>query len=179
MTVLVSGGAASGKSEFAESLIKDFDGEKIYLATMKVYDGEGELRVERHRKLREGKGFITREQPVSIENADIPEGNAVLLECLSNLTANECFGGCGLDMAEERITSGIVSIARRAALLVIVSNEIFSDSIIYDEFTTRYMKILGGINRRTAELADAVVEVAATVPVYWKGEKLCDSLRRA
>ena len=58
MLILVSGGSASGKSEFAESLVTSSGLEKrIYLATMQVWDAESVRRVERHRQMRAGKGF--------------------------------------------------------------------------------------------------------------------------
>ena len=55
MMVVVTGGSGSGKSAYAESLFQEFSGEKIYIATMQVYDEEGKAKVARHRKLREGK----------------------------------------------------------------------------------------------------------------------------
>ena len=173
MIVLVSGGASSGKSEFAESAVTALSKKLVYLATMQVNDKESEKRVDRHRKLREGKGFITCECPVHIENALIPEGHSVLLECLSNLTANECFGDEGMEGAEERVIRGILSLSKKAKNLVIVSNEIFSDAIRYDEYTTNNMKILSHLNCRIAEIADAVVEVSVTVPHFWKGDAEC------
>ena len=175
MIVLVSGGAASGKSEYAESLLKNFSGEKIYLATMEVRDRESVRKVDRHRKMREGKGFLTEEHPTHIENAGIPKGSAVLLECLSNLTANECFGQEGIEGAEERVFRGIMAVSEKAALLVIVSNEIFADAILYDAYTRKYMEILASLNCRIAEKAEAVVEVINSMPVYWKGEAPCIS----
>ena len=57
MLILVSGGAASGKSEFAESLAVSSPGlPRIYLATMKLWDAECEARAEKHRAMRAGKG---------------------------------------------------------------------------------------------------------------------------
>ena len=69
---------------------------KSYLATMQIFDEEGRDRVERHRNLRKGKGFFTIEQPTGIscvlEKMET-EDRTVLLECISNLTANEMFSG--------------------------------------------------------------------------------------
>ena len=60
MLILVSGGSASGKSEFAEGLVTASGLEtRAYLATMQVWDAESERRVERHRRMRAGKGFVT------------------------------------------------------------------------------------------------------------------------
>ena len=69
MMILVVGGAGSGKSEYAENLIGSLaeGGRKYYIATMKCSDDESLRRVEKHRLMRKGKGFITIEQPVDIE----------------------------------------------------------------------------------------------------------------
>ena len=116
MMVLVVGGSGSGKSSYAEKVtvslaqesvkeitksentsLSDFKlniAKKYYLATMQVFDDEGRKKVDRHRKLRNGKGFFTIEQPVRISSAleKMEDGDrAVLLECISNLTANEMF----------------------------------------------------------------------------------------
>ena len=59
MITLVTGGSGSGKSAYAESLLYSCEGIRYYIATMQIYDAEGEKKVERHRKLRAGKGFLT------------------------------------------------------------------------------------------------------------------------
>ena len=71
MIYLVTGGSGSGKSAYAESLLSEFENirSRYYIATMQVYGEEGKKRVERHRRLRAGKGFITSEQTVQIEQA--------------------------------------------------------------------------------------------------------------
>ena len=99
MIYLVTGGSGSGKSAYAESLLSGFENirSRYYIATMQVYGEEGKKRVERHRRLRAGKGFITSEQTVQIEQAlkkfkDSDKMSCVaLVECVSNLTANEMF----------------------------------------------------------------------------------------
>ena len=99
MIYLVTGGSGSGKSAYAELLLSGFENirSRYYIATMQVYGEEGKKRVERHRRLRAGKGFITSEQTVQIEQAlkkfkDSDKMSCVaLVECVSNLTANEMF----------------------------------------------------------------------------------------
>ena len=96
MLILVSGGAGSGKSEFAEGLVTSSGlGQRVYLATMRVWDAESVRRVERHRQMRAGKGFETLECPENLAGVTLPSGCAALLEDLSNLTANEFFGEQG------------------------------------------------------------------------------------
>ena len=69
MITLVLGGSGSGKSAYAEHLL-DGKTNKYYIATMQVYDAEGEKKVARHRRLRAGKGFVTIEQPRDIGEVD-------------------------------------------------------------------------------------------------------------
>ena len=159
MLILVSGGSASGKSEFAEGLVTASGLEtRAYLATMQVWDAESEGRVERHRRMRAGKGFATVECPVNLAGAVLPAGCAALLEDLSNLTANEFFGPQGREGAFGRVLSGVV-----------VTNELFSDGMDYDPETLAYLDVLARLNRAVARRADRVYEVVCGIPIAWKG----------
>ena len=172
MLILVSGGSASGKSEFAESLVTSSGLEKrIYLATMQVWDAESVRRVERHRQMRAGKGFETVECPTNLADIILPPGCAALLEDLSNLCANEYFSPDGKNGALDRVLSGIRRAADQAELLVVVTNELFSDGMDYDPVTLDYLSVLGELNRRVAALAGQVYEVVCGIPVAWKGER--------
>lgn len=200
MITLIIGGSGSGKSAYAEDyvLAAAADLPKYYIATMQVYDVEGERKVERHRRLRAGKGFVTIEQPTDIgkagikiagnawneqEKGDIHEvdgmdapkeekqGGVALLECMSNLVANEMFSGEQMpetDAVVRRVTEGIEALAKQLTHLVIVSNNVFEDGIAYDASTLRYIEALGRINTRLADLADHVVEVVVGIPVTVK-----------
>jgi len=89
--ILVFGGIGSGKSAYAEKLVEAYQCKKAYLATMKVYDEEGRKKVKKHRKMREGKFDRSIEMPTDVANADVEKDELVLLECMSNLLANEMF----------------------------------------------------------------------------------------
>ena len=167
---LISGGAASGKSEYAEQTAVAAGGPRYYLATMQVWDEECRRRVEKHRAMRAGKGFATVECPENLAAVDLPAGSVALLECLSNLTANECFGPLGFPGAAERILAGMERLRGQTAHLIVVTNELFSDGGDYDRDTLRYLEVLAGLNRALAARADRVVEVVCGIPVVWKGE---------
>lgn len=169
MMTLISGGAASGKSEYAEKIATEQGGTLVYLATMQVWGEEDRRRVERHRAMRAGKGFLTVERPHHLAGVNVPTGSVVLLECLSNLTANECFGPLGFVGAEERILDGIETLLTRTAHLVVVTNELFGDGVTYPEETARYLAVLSSLNRKLACRADCVTEVVCGLPVVWKG----------
>ena len=92
---LIIGGSGSGKSAYAENYIASLSQEKkYYIATMQAFDSESQRKIEHHRMLRSGKGFFTIEQALNIQDAsgmmDTGEKTA-LLECISNLVANEMF----------------------------------------------------------------------------------------
>ncbi|HJC15937.1 MAG TPA: bifunctional adenosylcobinamide kinase/adenosylcobinamide-phosphate guanylyltransferase [Candidatus Fusicatenibacter intestinigallinarum] len=171
MMHLITGGSGSGKSAYAEAQILALNGEcRVYLATMYPYDEESRQRIARHRKMRAEKNFTTVECYRDLEKTEIPEHADVLLECMSNLTANEMFWpeGAGSD-TEEQILRGVEWLRRKARNLVIVSNEIFSDGCEYDSGTKEYQRTLGKINCRLAELADRVTEVVYGIPLEVKG----------
>ena len=92
MITLIIGGSGSGKSAYAEQVVMDFgDRDRIYIATMFPFDEESRRRIDRHRRMRAEKNFTTIECYTGLKTVEIPEGACVLLECMSNLTANEMF----------------------------------------------------------------------------------------
>lgn len=175
MITLVIGGSGSGKSAYAESLFYDYQGAKYYVATMQVYGEEGQKKVERHRKQRAGKGFQTIEQSVELERVIERleyQPCGVLLECMSNLVANEMFTDTEIRTVEETVRHVLPAVTRLAESvekLVIVTNNVAEDGMPYDETTRAYVHALGDINVGLARLADQVVEVVAGIPIELKG----------
>ena len=177
---LIIGGSGSGKSAYAEDYMVSIseDRKKYYIATMQIYDEEGKRKVERHRMLRGGKGFSTIEQPVDIGNAagKLEDGDkTALLECISNLTANEMFleevPGTE-EVITEKIVGGIAVLNRELTHLVIVSNNVFEDGNVYDKTTMAYIRAMGRINQKLAEMADEVVEVVVGIPIVIKAKNV-------
>lgn len=164
---LITGGSGSGKSAFAENCILDFRGKnRIYIATMFPFDEESHERIRRHREMRKEKQFSTIECYTNLSGLEISEDADVLLECISNLTANEIYqeNGAG-ERTVEQIIRGIEHLKKSAANLVVVTNEVFSDGIIYDPETERYLDYLGEINCQMGRMADRVTEVVYGIPV--------------
>ena len=174
MMTVVTGGSGSGKSAFAEDKIVSFGpAKRIYIATMHPYDEESHKRVARHRKMRAGKGFETVECYTGLKNLDFPENAVVLLECMSNLLANEMFTEEGIRDEKEmvdKILKDISSLIEQTADGVIVSNNIFEDGENYDDAMASYIKALGGINQALAAMVDEVIEVVVGIPVTLKSQ---------
>jgi len=171
MLILVTGGSGSGKSEYAEFLVLKLHRKPyLYLATMYPFDEECDKRIERHRKMRKAKEFTTLECYTNIAKADVKGYRTVLLECMSNLVANEIYQDEGAkEHTIDAVLDGVKQISGQCEHLIIVTNEIFSDGHAYEKETVRYQRYLGEINQRLAELADVVVEVAYSVPLLYKG----------
>ena len=152
MLVVVTGGSGSGKSAFAEETVLSLgEARRIYIATMQAFDEESHRRIRRHRHMRAGKGFETIERYTELD---------------------EMFreGGFHPEVAE-KITEGVKNLLSQAKHVVIVTNEIFSDGILYEEESEQYKKELGQINQKLAEMAEEVVEVVYGIPVWHKGGK--------
>ncbi len=190
---LITGGSGSGKSAYAENCVTAVSSRRVYIATMIPYGEDGKRRVERHRNLRREKHFVTVECYTGLEQLDLKcsvrktaqelpacESEAlnedahssnitVLLECMSNLVANEMFepNGAGEDTVPA-VLRGIESLRRQVRHLVVVTNEVFSDGITYDAETIRYLSYLGAVNQALAAQADTVTEVVYGIPVKVK-----------
>lgn len=177
--VLFLGGSASGKSELAEdcavalSAPSAFGSRRLYIATMQPFGEEARQRIERHRSLRAGKGFDSRDCYVDLSGTDTSGYDTVLLECMSNLTANEMYregvGRPDWDGLADKICGDVSALREKVQNLVIVTNDVHSDGGGYDSETARYIGILGEINTRLAQQADAVVEAVCGIPVTHKG----------
>ena len=189
MLHIVYGGSASGKSSYAESFAMSLQGEGrlLYIATMYPYkwntteiDPETMQRIERHRAMRADKGFDTVECYRHVEHIVAKRQDVLLLECMSNLLANEMYlepdSNAGSDMAEtmspvsNKIVQALIDLSARVQELVIVTNDVFSDggSLTYDESTREYVKNLAEINCALAREAATVTEVVCGIPVIVK-----------
>ena len=178
--VFISGGCKNGKSYYAQRLAaKQWNALSAsplyYIATMKPADAEDDLRIARHKTDREGWGFITVEQPARIEGIleKCDSGGSFLLDSLTALLANEMFppGGGVNERAAENIERGLACILDVIGDIVIVSDYIYSDAIIYDPLTELFRKSLAGLDRAAAKACDAVVEVTYSAVVMHKGDR--------
>ncbi len=188
MLYLVTGGSGSGKSEYAENLavrlrerLDPGAGRLYYVATMYSYDGECDERIARHRLMRRDKGFSTIECYCGISRVRAGGKDVLLLECMSNLLANEMYlrsggikdrGDRAEEQLEEIVVKPLLELAKRVGDLVVVTNEVFADGVRYDPEPEKYRALLGKGNAMLAAQAAAVVEAVFTIPVIHKGEEL-------
>ena len=199
--ICLLGHSGSGKSAFAEEYLMRLSTQaetKYYIATMQPFGEESLAKIRRHQRLRAGKGFTTIEQSRDLTKAaqriakrynefqeeavtvNRPENSVpfirdtALLECMSNLVANEMFAENKIRLRDEvtaQILDGIEALNRQLEHLLIVTNNVFEDGISYDATTQAYIRALGRINTGVAALADTVTEVVVGIPVPVKERK--------
>ena len=170
---MVIGGAASGKSEYAEGLVLlSPHRPRYYIATMEPFDDEGRARVEKHRKMRASKQFETVECYTGLSSVRLRSRSAVLLECVGNLAANELYSPTGAGNRTDALSSivdGVDALFAQCVDLVVVSNEVFTGGDRYAEGADDYMRLVADVNRALAKRADRVCEVVCGLPRYYKG----------
>jgi len=187
MRIFISGGCKSGKSFYAQHLttaqrMTNKRESLYYIATMKPVDTEDDERILRHRREREGWGFITIEQPFDIERIldKCDHNGSFLLDSLTALLANEMFppndipDGRINGHTADKITTALLQITNNIRDIVFISDYIYSDALLYDTMTEKYRKSLAEIDRAAATSCDIVLEAAFTNVIVHKGKDLFD-----
>lgn len=174
MIVLVIGGSGSGKSEYGENLAVSLKHESlIYIATMEPLDEESRLRIRKHQDMRKDKNFVTIECFTGLDQITFPKKSTVLLECMSNLVANEMFSPTGAkEKTYQRILCGIKNLAKQSEHLILITNNVFEDGCQYDLETIAYMKVLGRLNQWIGSISNQVIEVVHGIPIPFKSGNL-------
>ena len=194
MIVLVLGRPDSGKSKIAEDIVMrlaaglDPDAarsgasghagavspaassgmDKLYIATMIPFGEEGIRRIEKHRKMRAGKGFLTVEKYTEVDSligeiTDL-DRKCCLLECMSNLVGNEMHDPRNLSLSDEEpeklITEQVLALGKSCGHLVVVANRFLTEDADYDDETRRYVRIADRVNEIMKAGADKTCELA-------------------
>lgn len=155
MMILIAGPNGSGKSAFAESMVTELSGERVYLATMAAQTKENRERIQKHRKQRAGLNFRTVELPWRLERAVVGAEDLVLLEDASNLLANGIFAHGG---TKEQALEQILALHRRCGVLICVTISGLSETG-YSGGTAAYIRDLQWLNARLLEEADEAYEM--------------------
>ncbi|MTD30877.1 bifunctional adenosylcobinamide kinase/adenosylcobinamide-phosphate guanylyltransferase [Planomicrobium sp. YIM 101495] len=176
--IFISGGVRSGKSAYAEKLIREHgSSERLYLASGQKGDAEMDERIHKHRRDRQFDGWTTIEAQVKFERVveDIPEGAAVLWDCVTTWLANELYAGWehGTPCVEtegcmerkwQELQMTIARIRVRASLFVIVSNEVLDEPIK----DPSYQRWLGRIHIWLASEAVQAIEMESGLAFHRK-----------
>ena len=169
--IFVTGGARSGKSQFAQDLAHSLKGRKVFIATAEALDDEMRQRIASHRRARPS-GWDTVEEPRHLGQAVQECTGAydiLLIDCLtlwiSNLLTNN-----SLDEAEIglEVKNLINSCKTESSTVIIVSNEIGMGIVPVDSLTRLYRDIVGRANQEIAKKADEVFLVVSGISMQIK-----------
>ena len=183
--ILCSGGARSGKSEFAEQLALSLKGRKAYVATGQAFDDEMKDRIKKH-QLRRGKEWITFEIPLHlhknwehIKNVS----DVILIDCLTMFTSNHVFAHGDINTQEDanRIESIILKELRlllqeinnsNDKTVIFVTNEIGLGIVPENKLARYFRDITGRVNREVASAANKMYLTISGVTIELKSQEV-------
>jgi len=179
MTILVTGGARSGKSAFAEKLAMRGSSRGLYIATSQIYDEEMRERVEAHRSQRLAAGFAwqTLEEPYELSallwrlNGETA-GAVVLVDCLT-LWLSNCLLRVEREPDSERLVTEeiealVAAVVAFSGKLILVTNEVGSGIVPEYLLGRRFRDLAGRLNQRLAAVCDQVFLVTVGIPIELK-----------
>ncbi|MFD3190459.1 bifunctional adenosylcobinamide kinase/adenosylcobinamide-phosphate guanylyltransferase [Sedimentitalea sp. HM32M-2] len=165
---LVLGGAASGKSDYAEALAVDCGKPRVYLATAQALDAEMRRKIDRHIG-RRGTDWMTLEAPLNLPAAlaTLAAHQVCLLDCATMWLSNQMLAEADLDRAQAALLQALRDCP---AQVIVVSNEV-GQGIVPDNAVARdFREAQGRLNIALAARADLVVQVVAGLPRALKGQ---------
>ncbi|CUH94014.1 hypothetical protein P22_0076 [Propionispora sp. 2/2-37] len=172
--ILITGGARSGKSAFAEKYAGDAGSSIAYIATAQIYDEEMAQRVRLHRQ-RRPDSWITFEAPYNAENAlekALQQAGVVLFDCLTLYTSNLLLAeqapkdnGKRAAYILEKIDILLKTARSGKGTVVFVTNEVGCGIVPDNALAREYRDIAGWVNQKVAELAQEVYLVVSGIPL--------------
>ncbi len=164
----VLGGAASGKSSFAEQLVVSLGKKRVYLATSQVFDDEMKNKVQKH-VARRGAGWESIEAPLDLSDALARLGadQVCLIDCATMWLSNNLLAENDLEQAQAELLEAVQNCP---AQIFIVSNEVGHGIVPDNALARKFREAQGRLNISLAAQADLVVQVTAGLPLVLKGQ---------
>ena len=166
-SLLILGGARSGKSRFAQRQAEALPGQLVYIATAQAFDAEMADRIARHRAVR-GPRWRTVDAPLALAAAIMAESrpdNVVLVDCLTLWASNLLLGEQDVAAALSDLTTAI---AQAPGRVILVTNEVGLGIVPDNALARRFRDIAGDINQAMAACVDSAIFIAAGLPIVLK-----------
>ncbi len=172
--ILISGGARSGKSNFAEQCALNTTGAWLYLATCPTtQDPEMVERIAEHKKGRQGRGWQTKEEEIRLAATltALPSPTNILIDCLTMWISNLLLASDGR-LSEIEITERcgkLLNACRlRTGIHIMVSGEVGGGIVPENDLARHYRDLVGRCNQIIAAEADEVFLVSCGIPIQIK-----------
>lgn len=173
-TILLLGGARSGKSACAQELAGLAGGKVLFCATAEPLDDEMRSRIEKHRRSRP-QDWDTLEAGRDIGRSlshKASQYDTIIVDCITILVANIMGDGTDAEKAESAVNAEILSISallqRRQSTYILVSNEAGSGLVPDNRLGRLYRDELGKANQKLAAVSDEVYLLTAGIPLKLK-----------
>ncbi|WP_156678199.1 bifunctional adenosylcobinamide kinase/adenosylcobinamide-phosphate guanylyltransferase [Sphingomonas profundi] len=166
-SLLVLGGARSGKSRYAQMRAESFGSPRIYIATAEPFDAEMAERIRRHRDDR-GPAWRTIETPLDLADAVIArrgERAVLLIDCLTLWASNLIHADRDAEQATHHLCAAL---SDHDGSVVLVANEVGLGIVPDNALARRFRDVAGRMNQTVAASVDEVVFVAAGLPLRLK-----------
>ncbi len=167
--ILITGGARSGKSQYAEQRVREKGGRSIYVATAEANDEEMAQRIAEHRK-RRGNQWRTIEEPLELTQALLAERgktDCALVDCLTLWISNLLLRHDD-NYASEKVDELIETLPQLNFHLVLVTNEVGWGIVPDNSLARKFRDLAGWTNQRMAQAANEVILMVAGVPMTAK-----------
>ena len=165
-SLLITGGARSGKSSFAEQRVKEFGAPLVYIATAEAFDSEMKDRIALH-QARRGTDWHTVHVPLNLPQA-LREADGMgpcLVDCLTIWLNNLMFAKQETATAADQLVAAIVA---RSDPVVLVTNEVGSGIVPENALARRFRDEAGRMNQIIAAAVDEVYVSISGIPVRIK-----------
>lgn len=167
--ILITGGARSGKSSYAEKIAKQMAGNPVYMATARIWDDEFRQRVIRHQMAR-GDEWTNIEEEKELSRHNL-EGRVILIDCITLWCTNYFFdSGSDIDKSLNEIKAEFDRFTSQDATFIFVTNEIGMGGTSENEVQRKFTDFQGWVNQYVAARADEVILMVSGIPVTVKQE---------
>lgn len=165
--IFVTGGAASGKSTLAETIVRATGKPKTYIATLQPFDDEMQAKTVKHQADR-GADWITIEAPIEVEPvlAKATADQVILLDCVTLWLTNVLLADMDVEAACDALVNALLTCA---CDVVVVSNEVGMGIVPDNALSRKFRNAQGKLNQMIAAQADTVLTVISGLPLVLKG----------
>ena len=165
--ILITGGARSGKSRYAEELALSLSTHPVYVATAHVWDEEFCERVKKHQE-RRGPEWTNIEEEKQLSKHDLT-GRVAVIDCITLWCTNFFFELQDVDAALEALKSEFDQFTAQDATYIFVTNEIGMGGVSENAVQRKFTDLQGWMNQYVASKADEVILMVSGIPVKVKG----------